>query len=173
MRIYKILGLLLTASPIVIATDNIFFPYSILGLTLFIMTLIIEELWTVESVIEIFLWLGMVLCIVTYQPQIYIVFQAYFAIICYIFLSIRPVKFQILIAAGLICSVGMIFSPMLHTASYIFLSFLFFLDKYSNKLSEQPLIDYDNAEMVIPETTTNEEEADFVIPAPENQENMD
>lgn len=173
MRIYRILGLLLTASPIVIATDDIFFPYSILGLTLFIMTLIIEKLWTVESVIEIFLWLAMILCIVAYQPQIYTVFQAYFAITCYIFLSTRLVKFQILIAAGFICSVGMIFSPVLHMAGYIFLSFLFFLDKYSKKPSEYPITDYDNVEMVIPEITTNEEEADFVIPAPENQENMD
>lgn len=173
MRIYRILGLLLTASPIVIATDNIFFPYSILGLTLFIMTLIIEKLWTIESIIEFFLWLAMILCIADSQPQIYTVFQAYFALTCYIFLSARLVKFQILIALGFICAVGMIFSPVLHTAGYILLSFLFFWDKYTKEPQEYPTTDYYNLDMIIPETTNNEEEDDFVIPAPENQENND
>lgn len=171
LRIYRILGLLLTASPIVIATDKFFFPYSILGLTLFIMTLIIEKLWTIESVIDFFLWLAMILCIADAQPQIYTLFQAYFALSCYIFLCARPVKFQILIALGFICTVGMIFLPALHTVSYIFLSFLFFWDKYPQKSSEYPTNDYDNVDMVIPETINNEEEENFVIPAPENQEN--
>lgn len=187
MFIYKLIGILLISSPIVVVTTSTYFPYSYLGLTLyFLATLFSNKEY--PPVIDLLIWFFCSLCIFTQKPISYQIglslFMIYHYIIAYIYSKSKLTPLLIwfgIILSGFSLTFTISF-PFLQLINSLLLMLIMIINhkKNSKKQNQSPVFGSDTEEYhtiletLIPlKTIENTEniiqELDYVIPL-ENQE---
>jgi len=136
MWLFQLFGLILSASPISIYNEYIYFPYSILGFTLYFLTIILDQdSYSISSIIDIVVWFGIGICIILQKPISYNFILSFFLIFHYS-VNIMKGSFNInyyLMILGVISSLVGIFIPFITNINFILLVISLILQQYYNK----------------------------------------
>lgn len=172
MFAYKILGILLMGSPITIITPELYFPYSFLGLTLVLFTVIFSS--HIFPIIDCLFWGFCILSIISYKPLSYQIFTSFFICYQYFLIIIRfsPKIGSFWVGLGLILCVSSLGMPFMQIFSVLLLVVILVVFNrrmpskipiHQEHIFETPPQDHQN--IIIPlEEKPQEQESDYVIP---------
>lgn len=71
LSLFLVISIILCTSPLVYRTSSIFFPYSFLGLTMFVITLLMEDSSFFIKMLSIVLWIFTIFALLAHNPIIY------------------------------------------------------------------------------------------------------
>lgn len=167
MLLYKILGIILTISPISIQNVYLYFPYSFLGITLFLLASLFDSKKRVP-IFDILIWFSCLFSIYFKKPLSYHLFTVIFICYQYFYLAILLKKnYQtFFICLGLLINCVAIYQPILTIASLSVLAFLFISSYKTKKTKKFRDISIEIKNTTIPLFTdhTTIEELEHVIP---------
>ncbi len=178
MFIYKILAVLLMAPTITISTDALYFPYSFLGLTLFLLTSVFTRK-NFFPALDLMFWFFGAVFVITHQALSYR-FLIYIFVI-YQYINLYIISHQRFLIMGIILSFAAIMLPAVNSANMIllagFMGWFHYANKGKRKFKSEPIEQYLH-ELIIPdddEDTLIEDmrNRDSVIPCEQQQKETD
>ena len=170
---YKIVGILLTLSPISIHNDYFYFPYSFLGITLYFLVVLFERKAMVP-ILDILLWLACAFSILSQKPMSYHLFIIFYT--CYQFLYLftffQHPMITLVLMMGLIISCIGIFIPLFQLISLGLLAILWIIYYHTKKrtlVSSTIVPELEDTTIPLVQEEITFEDTNYVIPYPEKK----